>query len=87
MILSCWTTPGVGRPGDGLLPVPLTRGIQMQPESMGLPTPALSCAHRFEVTGGGAKGFWGRQGHPVCAIGGGGGGMGHHGWRGTPLQW
>ena len=23
--LSCLTTPGVGRPGDGLLPVPLTR--------------------------------------------------------------
>ena len=22
--LSCWTTPGVGRPGDGLLPVPLS---------------------------------------------------------------
>ena len=27
--LSCLTTPGVGRPGDGLLPVPLTRCIQM----------------------------------------------------------
>ena len=26
--LSCLTTPGVGRPGDGLLPVPLTRCIQ-----------------------------------------------------------
>ena len=25
--LSCLTTPGVGCPGDGLLPVPLTRGI------------------------------------------------------------
>ena len=25
--LSCLTTPGVGRPGDGLLPVPLTRCI------------------------------------------------------------
>ena len=24
--VSCWTTPGVGCPGDGLLPVPLTRG-------------------------------------------------------------
>ena len=24
--LSCWTTPGVGRPGDGLLPVPLPQG-------------------------------------------------------------
>ena len=31
--LSCWTTPGVGRPGDGLLPVPLTRCIQMHPPS------------------------------------------------------
>ena len=27
--LSCLTTPGVGRPGDGLLPVPWTRCIQM----------------------------------------------------------
>ena len=24
--LSCWTTPGVGRAGDGVLPVPLTGG-------------------------------------------------------------
>ena len=31
--LSCLTTPGVGRPGDGLLPVPLTRGIQMHTPS------------------------------------------------------
>ena len=29
--LSCLTTPGVGRPGDGLLPVPLTRCIPMHP--------------------------------------------------------
>ena len=44
--LSCLTTPGVGRPGDGLLPVPLTRGIQTQTPSPcgGLPTPALTCA-------------------------------------------
>ena len=38
--LSCLTTPGVGRPGDGLLPVPLTRGIQMGAHSasmLGLP--------------------------------------------------
>ena len=28
--LPCLTTPGVGRPGDGLLPVPLTGGIQMR---------------------------------------------------------
>ena len=27
--LSCLTTPGVGCPGDGLLPVPLTRCIQV----------------------------------------------------------
>ena len=27
--LSCLTTPGVGRPGDGLSPVPLTGCIQM----------------------------------------------------------
>ena len=43
--LSCLTTPGVGRPGDGLLPVPLTRCIQMHTPSPcgGLPTPALTC--------------------------------------------
>ena len=42
--LSCLTTPGVGCPGDGLLPVPLTRGIQMHTPSPcgGLPTPALT---------------------------------------------
>ena len=42
--LSCWTTPGVGRPRDGLLPVPLTRGIQMHNPSPcgGLPTPVLT---------------------------------------------
>ena len=33
--LSCLTTPGVGRPGDGLLPVSLTRGIQMHTPSSG----------------------------------------------------
>ena len=45
--LSCLTTPGVGRPGDGLLPMPLTRGIPMHTPSPcgGLPTPALTCAH------------------------------------------
>ena len=31
--LSCLTTPGVGCPGDGLLPVPLTRCIQMHTRS------------------------------------------------------
>ena len=43
---SCLTTPAVGCPGDGLLPVPLTRGIQMHTPSPcgGLPTPALTCA-------------------------------------------
>ena len=43
---SCLTTPGVGRPGDGLLPVPLTRCIPMHTLSPcgGLPTPALTCA-------------------------------------------
>ena len=30
---SCLTTPGVGHPGDGLLPVPLTRCIQMHTPS------------------------------------------------------
>ena len=45
--LSCLTTPGVGCAGDGLLPVPLTRCIQMHTPSPcgGLPTPALTCAH------------------------------------------
>ena len=44
--LSCLTTPGVGCPGDGLLPVPLTRCMQMHTPSPcgGLPTPALTCA-------------------------------------------
>ena len=36
--LSCLTTPGVGRPGDGLLPVPLTRCIQMH-----TPSPCWVC--------------------------------------------
>ena len=33
--LSCLTTPGVGRPRDGLLPMPLTRCIQMHTPSLG----------------------------------------------------
>ena len=46
--LSCLTTPGVGCPGDGLWPVPLTRRIQMHTLSPcgGLPTPALNCVRR-----------------------------------------
>ena len=36
--LSCLTTPGVGRPGDGPLPVPLTRGIQTH-----TPSPCGGC--------------------------------------------
>ena len=42
--LSCLTTPGPGRPGDGLL----SRCIQMHTPSPcgGLPTPALTCARR-----------------------------------------
>ena len=46
--LSCLTTPGVGRPGDGLLPVPLTRCIHMHTPSPcgGLPTPAPTCARQ-----------------------------------------
>ena len=36
--LSCLTTPGVGRPGDGLLPVPLSRCIQMH-----TPSPCWVC--------------------------------------------
>ena len=44
--LSCLTTPGSAVPETGLLPVPLTRCIQMHPPSPrgGLPTPALTCA-------------------------------------------
>ena len=44
--LSCLNPPGVGRPGDGLLPVPLTRCIQVHTPSPcgGLPAPALTCA-------------------------------------------
>ena len=44
--LSRLTTPGVGCPGDGLLPVPLTGRIPMHTPSPcgGLPTPALTCA-------------------------------------------
>ena len=46
--LSCLTTPGVGRPGDGPLPVPLTGCIQMHTRSPcgGVPTPALTCVRR-----------------------------------------
>ena len=54
--LSCLTTPGVGRPGDGLLPVPLTRCIHMHTPSPcgGLPTPALMCARwSVHLQGGG----------------------------------
>ena len=42
------TTPGVGRPGDGLLPVPLTGCIQTHTPSPcgGLPSPALTRARR-----------------------------------------
>ena len=57
--LSCLTTPGVGRPGDGLLPVPLTRGIQTHPPSPcgGLPTPAPTCVVTCLGGGGGARGL------------------------------
>ena len=44
--LSCLTTPGVSCPGDGLLPVPLTRCIQMH-----TPSPCWVC--RFHHWGGG----------------------------------
>ena len=49
--LSCSTTPGVGRPGDGLLPVPLTRGIQMHTLS-----PRGVC--RLQQWGGGGFRTW-----------------------------
>ena len=42
--LSCLTTPGVGRPGDGLLPVPLTRCIQMH-----TPSPEWGGGEGFEA--------------------------------------
>ena len=57
--LSCLTTPGVGRPRDGLLPVPLTRCIQMHTPSPG-------------VWGGGAAEG---QVYPAKGPGGGGGGI------------
>ena len=44
--LSCLTTPGIGCPGDGLLPVPLTRCIQMH-------TPSPCCNPRPPPPGGG----------------------------------
>ena len=47
--LSCLTTPGVGCPGDGLLPVPLTRCIQMQ-----TPSPCWVC-RLYSGGGGGSK--------------------------------
>ena len=42
--LSCLTSPGVGRPGDGLLPAPLTIQAHTPSPCGGLPTPALACA-------------------------------------------
>ena len=52
--LSCLTTPGVGRPGDGAV----ARAIdQVHPDAHsesvpGLPAPALTCARVWEVWGG-----------------------------------
>ena len=42
--LSCWTTPGVGRPGDGAVARAVDQGHpDAHAESMlGLPTPALT---------------------------------------------
>ena len=64
--LSCLTTPGVGRPGDGLLPVPLTRCLQMHPLS--------PCGGFWGGRGGGGAcaAFVGGVGGGV-AVGGGGG--------------
>ena len=50
--LSCLTTPGVGCPGDGLLPVALTRCSQMQP-----PSPCWVC-RLYSGGGGGPKRYF-----------------------------
>ena len=66
--LSCLTTPGVGRPGDGLLPVPLTRCIQIGGGGGGLMSGHGAHARQHRVGGrwtsqatgsltGGQKGF------------------------------
>ena len=56
--LSCLTTPGVGYPRDGLLPVPLTRCIQMH-----TPSPCWVCLWRE----GGGQGLGGWLCWPVAA--------------------
>ena len=62
--LSCLTTPGVGRPGDGLWPVRLTRGTQRHTSSPcgGLPTPADRTRSPFPGSGPGRR---------CCAVSGG----------------
>ena len=51
--LSCLTSPGVGCPRDGLLPVPLTRCIQVHTASPGgggdSPPPPGPRFHRHEI--------------------------------------
>ena len=49
--LSCLTPPGVGCPRDGLLPVPLTRCVQMH-----TPSPCWVCQLQHRV---GRAGMWG----------------------------
>ena len=46
--LSCLTTPGVGRPGDGAVARAVDQGHPDAPSesTLGLPTPALTCAHQ-----------------------------------------
>ena len=56
----CLTTPGVGRPGDGLLPVPLTRCIQVRVNQVHTDAPSESM-----------RGF-ADSGTDLCALGGGG---------------
>ena len=52
--LSCLDSSGVSCPRDGLLPVPLTRCMQMHTPSPcgGLPTPALTRVHSMIQLGG-----------------------------------
>ena len=54
--LSCLTTPGVGCPGDGLVPVPLTRCIQMH-----TPSPVWVC-----LKGGGLGRAGVKEGFSLC---------------------
>ena len=61
--LSCWTTPGVGCPRDGLLPVPLTRCTHMHTSS-----PCGVCRLQHWGGGGGPKVWRHLQSQGVCIL-------------------